>query len=146
MALVRYDPFRELEEIPSTLRLFHDAVSRILGEPSTLRPWTPACDVKETENEIIVKADVPGVSEKDLEVKLEDGTLTIKGERKFEEEKKGEGYHRIERGYGTFVRCFSVPDTVDPDKVKATYKDGVLTVVLPKKEAAKPRTIKVTTG
>ncbi len=144
MALIRYDPFRELEEFPSVLRLFHDAVNRILAEPSTLRPWTPACDVKETENEIIVKADVPGVSEKDLEVRLEDGTLTIKGERKFEEEKKGEGYHRIERGYGTFVRCFSVPDTVDPDKIKATYKDGVLTVILPKKEAAKPRTIKVT--
>jgi HSP20 family protein len=143
MTITRYNPFRELDEFSAPMRLFHDSVNRIFSDAATTRPWTPNVDVLETEGEIVLKADVPGVSEKDLEIKLEDGTLSLKGERKFEAEKKGEGYHRIERGYGTFVRCFSLPDSVDPEKVKAACKDGVLTVTLPKKEIAKPRTIKI---
>ena len=141
--LTRYNPFRELDEMMTPLRLFQDSVNRIFSEGAATRPWTPSVDIKETENEITLIADVPGVDQKDLEIKIEDGTLTLKGERKFEEEKKGEGYHRIERGYGSFVRCFSIPDSVDPEKVKASYKNGVLTVHLPKKEVAKPRTVKV---
>jgi len=141
--LTRYNPFRELDEMLTPLRLFQDSVNRIFSEGAATRPWTPSVDIKETENEITLIADVPGVDQKDLEIKIEDGTLTLKGERKFEEEKKGEGYHRIERGYGSFVRCFSIPDSVDPEKVKASYKNGVLTVHLPKKEVAKPRTVKV---
>ncbi len=141
--LTRYNPFRELDEMITPLRLFQDSVNRIFSEGAATRPWTPSVDIKETENEITLIADVPGVDQKDLEIKIEDGTLTLKGERKFEEEKKGEGYHRIERGYGSFVRCFSIPDSVDPEKVKASYKNGVLTVHLPKKEVAKPRTVKV---
>ncbi len=144
MTLTRYNPFRELDDMMTPLRLFQDSVNRIFSEGAATRPWTPSVDIKETENEITLIADVPGVDQKDLEIKIEDGTLTLKGERKFEEEKKGEGYHRIERGYGSFVRCFSIPDSVDPEKVKATYKNGVLTVTLPKKEVAKPRTVKVT--
>ena len=92
---------------------------------------------------MVIKADLPEVDMKDIHVEIENGTLTLKGERKFESEKKGAGYHRIERSYGSFARCFSLPETVEADKVKADYKDGVLSVTLPKKELAKPRTVKV---
>ncbi len=143
MTLMRYNPFRELEDWSTGLRLFSDSLNRLLSEPASSRPWTPNVDILETENEIVLKADIPGVDQKDIDIRLEDGTLTLKGERKFEKEDKEKGYHRIERGYGTFVRCFSVPESVDPDKVSADYKDGVLSVRLPKKEAARPRTVKV---
>ena len=142
MTLTRYNPF-DLNEFSAPLRVFNDSVSRMFSDTDSTRPWTPNVDIKETENEIVLHADVPGIDEKDIDIKLEDGTLTLKGERKFEQEKKGEGYHRIERGYGSFVRCFSVPDSVDPEHVKAAYKNGVLSVTLPKKEVAKPRSIKV---
>ena len=142
MTLTRYNAF-DLDDFAPPMRLFHDSVNRIFSDASTSRPWTPSVDVKETENEIVLLADVPGVDEKNIGIKIEDGTLTLKGERSFEGEKKGEGYHRIERGYGSFVRCFSVPDSVDPEHVVAAYKNGVLSVTLPKKEIAKPRTIKV---
>ena len=138
-----YDPFHDVE-FPAGMRLFQDAVNRLFSEPPAARPWTPAVDILETENELVLKADLPDVEMKDIHIEIEQGTLTVKGERKFEhtDEKKG-GYHRIERSYGEFIRCFSVPDTVDAEKVKAEYTNGVLTVSLPKKEAAKPRTIKV---
>ena len=142
MTLTRYQPF-DLDDFAPPMRLFQDSVNRIFSEASTNRPWTPSVDVKETENEIVLLADVPGVDEKNISIKIEDVTLTLKGDRSFEGAKKGEGYHRIERGYGAFVRCFSVPDSVDPEHVAASYKNGVLTVTLPKKEIAKPRTIKV---
>jgi len=142
MRLTRYNPF-ELDDFSAPLRLFNDSVNRVLSDSTSARPWTPNVDIKETENEIVLVADLPGVDEKAIDIKIEDGALTLKGERKFETEKKGEGYHRIERGYGSFARCFSVPDSVDPDKVKADYKSGVLTLTLPKKEIAKPRSIKV---
>ena len=93
---------------------------------------------------MVLKADIPDVEPKNVAIQLENGTLTLKGERKFEEQKNGhKGYHRIERSYGSFVRAFSLPDTVDAEKVQADYKNGVLTVTLPKKEVAKPRTINV---
>jgi HSP20 family protein len=142
MALTRYNPFPELEDFPAGLRLFHDSVSRLLSEPNS-RPWTPAVDIYETENELVMKADLPDVDPKNVAIQLENHTLTLKGERKFEETKSGRGFHRIERSYGSFVRAFSLPDTVDGDNVKADYKNGVLTVTLPKKEIAKPKTINV---
>jgi HSP20 family protein len=142
MTLTRYNPFN-LDDFAPPMRLFHDSVNRIFSEASNNRPWTPSVDVKETENEIVLLADIPGVDQKNIDIKIEDGTLTLKGERRFEEEKKGEGYHRLERGYGSFVRCFSIPDSVDPEHVNASYNNGVLTVSLPKKEIAKPRNIKV---
>jgi HSP20 family protein len=142
MALTRYNPFPELEDFPTGLRLFHDSVSRLLSEPNS-RPWTPAVDIYETENELVMKADLPDVDPKNVAIQLENHTLTLKGERKFEETKSGRGFHRIERSYGSFVRAFSLPDTVDGDNVKADYKNGVLTVTLPKKEIAKPKTINV---
>jgi len=142
MALIKYTPFETgLEDYPG-LRLFQDSLSRLFAEPNA-RPWSPAVDVYETENELVLKADVPDVDPKNVEVQFENGTLTLKGTRKFDEEKNGKGYHRIERSYGSFVRAFSLPETVDPEKVKADFKNGVLTVTLQKKEIAKPRPIPV---
>ena len=127
----------------SNLRLFEDAVTRMMSEPRTSRPWSPPVDIMETENELTVKADLPDVRLEDIDVRVENQTLSIKGERRFEENSTGKGYHRIERSYGRFTRSFAVPNSVDTEKVSADYKDGVLTVSLPKKEAAKARQVKV---
>ena len=143
MALTRYNPFGDLADFPSGLRSFQEAVNLMLSEPRSSRPWTPAVDIFETENELVIKADLPDVDMKDIQVEIENGTLSLKGERKFESEEKNHGYHRIERSYGSFARHFSLPDTVEPDKVKAEYKNGVLNVTLPKKELAKPRSVRV---
>jgi HSP20 family protein len=140
MSLTQYDP---LSNFPATFRNFEDAVSRILSVPRAGRPWSPAVDISETENELILKADLPDVKLSDIDVRVENQTLTIKGERQFEKDEKTKGYHRIERNYGTFVRSFAVPTTVEADKVAAEYTNGVLTVKLPKKEAAKPRQVKI---
>jgi len=126
------------------LRFFEDAVTRLMSEPRASRPWSPAVDIVETENELVVKADLPDVKVEDITVHVENQTLTIKGERKFEKDENSRGYHRIERSYGNFVRSFAVPSTVDTESVQADYKNGVLTVKLAKKAAAKPRQIKVT--
>jgi len=131
-----HDPF-------NSLRLFEDTVTRMLSEPRTSRPWSPAVDNLETENELVVKADLPDVQLEDIDVRVENGTLSLKGERKFEKDFADKGYHRIERSYGSFVRSFAVPSSVDTEKVSADYKNGVLTVTLPKKEAAKPKQVKV---
>ena len=126
------------------MRLFQDAVNRLLSEPGNTRPWTPAVDILENENELVVKADVPGVNMDLIDIQMENGTLAIKGERTFQAPKgEGDGYHRIERSYGSFARYFTVPETVDADKIRADFRDGVLTVTLPKKEVAKPKSIKV---
>jgi HSP20 family protein len=133
---VAHDPF-------ASLRVFEDAVTRMLSEPRAARPWSPAVDIYETENELVLKADLPDVKLENIDVRVENETLTIKGERRFEQEEKNKGFHRIERSYGNFMRSFSVPATVDTEKVAADYKEGVLTVTLPKKDAAKPRQVKV---
>lgn len=142
MPLAKFDPFAEVD-FPTGVRLFQDAVNRLFTEP-TARPWAPPVDVLENQDELVLKADLPDVNLKDINIQIEQGTLLIKGERKFEKvEGKGNGYHRIERSYGEFQRYFSLPDTVDADKVKAEYRNGVLTVSLAKKEVAKPKSIKV---
>lgn len=143
MPLIKYRPFADVDDFPTGLRLFEDTVNRLLSEPTTNRPWAPAVDILETENELVLKADVPGLEMKDIDIQLENGTLTIKGERKFEREEKNKGYHRLERSYGSFVRYFTVPESVDVEHVKAEYTSGVLTITLPKKEIAKPKAIKV---
>jgi HSP20 family protein len=144
MSIVRFAPFADTEGFPAGLRLFQDSINRLLSEDGIkARPWSPAVDIVETENELVLKADVPGVELKDVDVQLENGTLTVKGERKFENEEKGKGFHRMERSYGSFVRYFTVPDSVDAERVKADYQAGVLTITLPKKEVAKPKAIKV---
>ena len=105
--------------------------------------WSPAVDIAESEQSLSIRADLPGLKEEDIEVKVENGTLTIKGKREFQQEEKDKGYHRIERSYGSFTRAFGLPETVDPEKVTAEYKNGVLDVVFAKREAAKPKSIKV---
>ena len=136
MSLTHFDPL-------ANIRLFEDAFTRFLSEPTTNRPWSPAVDIYETENELVVKADLPEVSLKDIDVRVENNTLTIAGERKFEKEESKKGFHRIERSYGNFVRSFAVPNTFDTEKVGAEFHNGVLTVTLAKKEAAKPRQVKI---
>jgi HSP20 family protein len=128
---------------PLGLRFFEDAVTRLMSEPRASRPWSPAVDIQETEDALILNADLPGLEMKNIDIRLENETLTIQGERQFEKDEQARGYHRIERSYGTFVRSFSVPASIDVEKVGAEYRNGVLTVTLPKKEAAKPRQVKV---
>jgi HSP20 family protein len=140
MSLSYYDP---LSNLPATFRNFEDVVARMLSEPRGARPWSPSVDILETENELVLKADLPDVKLEDIEVRVENQTLTLKGERKFEKDESAKGYHRIERNYGSFVRSFTVPTSVEAEKVAAQYKNGVLTVKLPKKEAAKPRQVKI---
>jgi HSP20 family protein len=136
MSLSHYDPL-------ANLRLFEDAFTRALTEPQSNRPWSPSVDIYETENELVFKADLPEVDLRDIDVSMENQTLTIAGERKFEQKDSSKGFHRIERSYGRFVRSFAVPNAFDTAKIDADYKNGVLTVTLPKTEAAKPRQIKV---
>jgi HSP20 family protein len=136
MSLSHFDPL-------ANLRVFEDAFTRLLAEPQANRPWTPSVDIYETENELVLKADLPDVDLKDIDVRVENQTLTIAGERKFEQQESGKGFHRIERSYGRFVRSFAVPNSFDTGNIGADYKNGVLTVTLPKTEAAKPRQIKV---
>jgi HSP20 family protein len=142
MAVIRYSPFADLEQFPG-MKAFEDTMNRLFTEPANGRPWVPPVDIVENENELVVKADVPDVKFEDIDVRLENGTLTLRGERKFEKKTEKGGYHRIERAYGSFDRSFTLPDTVDAEHVKADYKNGTLTIILPKKELAKPRQIKV---
>jgi HSP20 family protein len=136
MSLSHFDPL-------ANLRLFEDSFARMLTEPQSNRPWAPSVDIYETENELVLKADVPDVELKDIDVRVENQTLTIAGERVFHQPESGKGYHRIERSYGKFMRSFAVPNVFDTEKIAAEYKNGVLTVSLPKKEAAKPRQVKI---
>ena len=142
MSILKYaNPF-ETDDFPTGIRLFQDTVNRMLSQ-SAARPWVPSVDILETENELILKADVPDVKMEDIDIRLENGTLALKGERKFEQSESKQGYRRIERAYGQFARYFELPETVDPEKVAADYKNGVLTITLPKKEIAKPRTVRI---
>jgi HSP20 family protein len=130
-------------DLPTSLRLFEDTVNRMFSDTLAARPWTPAVDIMENENELVLTADLPGVKMDDIDIRLEDGTLTLTGSREMEKREDKAGYHRLERSYGKFQRAFVLPDTLDADRVQANFNDGVLTVTLPKKETAKPRTIKV---
>src|SRR6202451_3118274 len=143
MPVVKYSPIVDTDEFPAGLRLFQDTVNRLFSDQTTTRPWAPSVDIFETDNELVLKADIPGVDQKDIDIQLENGTLSLKGERKFERDEKNKGFHRQERSYGSFVRYFTLPDTVDTEHVKAEYKAGVLSITLPKKEIAKPKAIKV---
>ena len=142
MAVVKYN-LPDIGDFPVGLRLFEDTVNRLLDSTATGRPWVPPVDIFETENEWVLKADLPDVKMENVNIQIENGTLTLQGERKFEQDQKGKGYHRVERSYGGFARYFTLPETVDSEKVHADYANGVLTVTLPKKEVAKPRSIKV---
>jgi HSP20 family protein len=147
-ALMRWDPFRELEEVSDRLnRMFARPATRTNAkETMTVADWAPTVDISETDGEYQIKAEIPDVKKEDVKVTVEDGVLTIQGERKQEKEEKGKRYHRIERSYGSFVRSFSLPDVIDEEKVKAEFKDGVLSLHLPKSEKAKPKAIEVKVG
>jgi len=148
MAIVRWEPFRDLLSTQDRFnRLFNDTFSRFFDEGDLgARTWAPPVDVYETEHDVVLKAELPGVDPKEVEVRVEDGTLYLKGERKFENEVKQDNYHRIERAYGSFVRSFPLPSSVDAEKASAEYKNGVMTLTLPKREEAKPKTIKINTA
>ena len=144
MAIVKVDPFRELTAMHDRMaRLFGDAYLR--DEDTGFRgSWTPAVDIFETEShDLVLKAELPGMTREDIEVVVENSTLVLKGSKTFESGVKEENYRRVERAYGTFHRSFTLPNTVDASKVTADYKNGVLTVKLPFREEAKPRTINV---
>ena len=145
MQIVRWEPFRDLVTTQDRLnRLFNDTFARVFdGEEGSSRAWAPAVDIYETDANIVLKAELPGINPNDVEVRVEDGTLYLKGQRKFEKEVKEENYHRVERSYGSFVRSFPLPNSVNADDAKAEYKDGVLALTLPKREEAKPKTIKI---
>jgi len=145
MAIVRWEPFRDLVTAQRDFdRLFRGAFSSQLGETElSTRSWAPPVDIYETEDAIVLRAELPGVDPKEVEVRVEDNTLYLKGERKFEKEVKEQNYHRVERSYGSFARSFSLPNSISTDKVKAEFKDGLLTLTMPKREEAKPKTIKI---
>ena len=133
------------DQLPD-IRLFDDRFDRLIERAfgrERHAPWMPAMDVYETEDKVVVSVELPGMTAEDVEVSVEDSTLTVSGKREFSSEVKEESYHRIERHYGTFSRTFSLPPTVDTAKVAAEYKNGVLTVRLPMREEAKPRQVKV---
>ncbi len=145
MPIVRWEPFRDLLTTQDRLnRLFNETFSRFFGaEELPSRAWAPPVDIYETDENLVLKAELPGMDPEDVEVRVQDSTLYLKGERKFEKEVKEDNYHRIERAFGSFTRTFPLPSSIDADKVKAEYKDGVLTLTMPKREEAKPKTIKI---
>ena len=148
MAIIRRnDPFRDLLSLQDQLfRTFDSAyrgANREEGEPSMVATWSPLVDVFEDNDGITLKVELPEVEAKDVDIQVEGNTLTVKGERKLEREDKRDGYHRIERTYGTFARTFSLPSTVDAEHITAESRDGVLRVFLPKKAETKPRQIKI---
>jgi HSP20 family protein len=145
MTVVRWDPFRDLNMLQDRMNRMFDDTGRTWrpDEPAATTTWSPAVDIFETDGEIVVKAELPGMERNDIALNLEKNVLTVRGERRFAKETKDDNYHRIERSYGTFSRSFSIPATVDEEKIKADYKDGVLKIVLPKKEQAKPKQIRI---
>jgi HSP20 family protein len=145
VAIVQWRPFQDLLATQKEFnRLFKESFPGLFGEqePSTWT-WAPPVDISETDNALVLKADLPGVDPKDVEIRVENGILYLKGERKFEKDEKKENYHRIERSYGTFTRSFALPNSIDTDHVTAEYKDGQLVLTMPKREEAKPKTIPI---
>jgi len=148
MGIVRFDPFRELERIQSEMNRLFEGYSGTPERGNTglvqhNRIWAPSVDVAENENEIVLRAELPGMKQEDIDIELSGDTLTIRGERKFENEERKENFVRVERSYGRFQRSFTLGVPVQSDSVKAIYKDGVLEITLPKSEETKPRKIGV---
>src|SRR5216117_465021 len=142
--LTRWDPFREFSTLQDRMnRLFQQSYGD-REEALTTGSFAPAVDVYEDEHNVTLKIEVPGIDEKDIDVRIENNTLTVHGERKFEKEEKEENFRRVERQYGSFTRQFTLPNTVDPEQVNATYDKGVLKITLAKKAESKPKQIRVT--
>lgn len=143
MALVRWDPWREIEDM-------FDRYTRAVGQPRTgsqdvvaTGDWAPRVDISETDKEFVIKAEIPEVKKEDVKVTVDNGVMTIHGERKQEKEEKGKKFHRVERCYGSFTRSFTLPDNVDETKIKASFKDGMLNLQIQKTEGAKPKAIEI---
>jgi HSP20 family protein len=143
MQLTKWDPFREMEDV-------FDRYSKALSWPRlggseimTGGDWAPRVDIAETENEFIIKAEVPEVKKDEVKISVDNGVLSIQGERKQEKEEKGKKFHRVERYYGSFTRSFTLPDNVDETKIEASFKDGMLNIQIPKSEKSKPKAIDV---
>jgi HSP20 family protein len=146
MRITRWTPYNELNTLQSTLnRVFQD-YGRGSDELMTSGTFVPPVDIYEDQHGITLKMEVPGVAEQDINIQLENNTLSVSGERKFEKNEKEENFHRIERRYGSFTRSFTLPNTVDNEKVSASYDNGILSIQLAKKAEAKPKQIKVTVG
>ncbi len=146
MNLVKWDPFRELEDMSSRLNRIFGRTSLRSGadnEMMAVADWMPSVDISETDTAYLIKGEIPGVKKEDVKVTVENGMLTIQGERKQEKEEKGKKFHRVECSYGSFVRSFRVPGDADESVIKAEFKDGMLNVTLPKSEKAKPKSISV---
>ena len=149
MALIRWDPFREMSSLQERMnRLMSDYRTRSpFGEEEMAQgAWIPAVDIYETKESIVLNVELPGVTKDDISLEVKDSTLTIRGEKKLEKDVKEENFHRMERTYGSFTRAFTLPSTVQQDKVKAKFRDGILEIRLPKAEEAKPKQIKVDVG
>ena len=145
MAITRWDPFREVVSMQNRLNsLFRDLNEG--DSPLTTASFVPAVDIYEDAQKVVLKLEVPGIDEKDLDIRVENNTLTVKGERKFEKEEKEENFHRIERRYGSFFRAFTLPSTVNTESVQASYNAGVLKLELAKKPEAQPKQIKINVG
>ena len=145
--ITRWDPFREVATLQDRMnRMFNDQFGALTRDESLTGSFVPPVDVYEDENSIQVRLEVPGIEEKDIDIRLENNVLTVRGERKFEKEEKEENFHRIERRYGSFARSFTLPNTVDSEKVHADYKDGVLSIQLAKRAETKPKQIKIGVG
>jgi HSP20 family protein len=141
--LTRFEPFRGVTTLQDQInRLFNEAFDRTSDE-ANLTTWAPAVDIYETEHELVVKADIPEIKPEELDIRVENNILTIRGERKFEKKVSENNYLRVERSYGSFSRTFSLANTVNAEAIKADYKNGVLTLSIPKREEAKPKQIKV---
>ncbi len=143
MALVRYEPWSMMEQLRKEMDRMYDQRGATENGSAVTSDWSPSVDVKEEAKRFVIKADIPGVDPKDIDVHMENGMLTIKGERKAEHEENREGYKRIERSYGSFYRRFTMPDTADAEKINATSKNGVLEITIPKQEKTQPRKISV---
>jgi len=150
MALIRWEPARELASLQNEMNrlfsTFFDAPASTTSNAGTLRRWIPAMDLVETEDDFVLRADLPGLTEKDVNIELEDNVLTISGERKAESEHRKEGYYRVERAFGSFARSLTLPEGVDPEQVRANFDRGVLEVRVPKPEQRKPRKVTISAG
>lgn len=146
MAITRWDPFREMLQLQNRLNSLFEEASRGSDELLTTGSFVPPVDIYEDGNRIVLKLEAPGMKQEDLDIQMENNTLTVHGERKFEKETDEKNYHRVERRYGSFARSFTLPNTVDPEHVQASYDAGVLTIELAKRPEAKPKQIKVHVG
>lgn len=146
MALVRWDPMRELDSLQGDMNRLFDRFFAGRTPHGISRRWIPAMDLVETEDHLVLRGDLPGMSEDDVNIEIKDGVLTVSGERKAEHEDKGEGYHRVERAFGSFSRSLSLPQGVDPEGIEAKFDNGVLEVRIPRPAEAKPTRVQIGKG